>query len=175
MPFRLDKSLRLVGERLEIRPLIEADWPALYEAASDPDIWAQHPASDRYLEPVFRQFFDDALASGLAFVVVDRVSGSVIGSSRYHGYDADLSEIEIGWTFLSRESWGGSCNRELKSLMLEYAFEFVDTVVFWVGDTNLRSRRALEKIGARLRDGVTERGGTPHVVYELKKGDLPLV
>ncbi|MEM8683931.1 MAG: GNAT family N-acetyltransferase [Pseudomonadota bacterium] len=174
VPFALDASLRLSGEQLDIRPLAETDWEALYAAASDPAIWAQHPASDRYLESVFRQYFDDAIASATAFVVVDRSSGSIIGSSRYHGYDADRSEIEIGWTFLTCDYWGGSVNRELKTLMLEYAFDFVDTVVFWVGDTNQRSRRALEKIGARQRDGLIERGGTPHVVYELRQSDLPL-
>ncbi|MEM8684627.1 MAG: N-acetyltransferase, partial [Pseudomonadota bacterium] len=60
VPFALDASLRLSGEQLDIRPLAETDWEALYAAASDPAIWAQHPASDRYLESVFRQYFDDA-------------------------------------------------------------------------------------------------------------------
>jgi len=58
--------------------------------------------------------------------------------------------VEIGWTFLERAFWGGTYNREMKSLMLDHAFKFVDRVVFVVGENNLRSQRALQKIGARF-------------------------
>lgn len=132
----------------------------------------QHPASDRYTEQVFRQYFEDAIACGSAFAFIDRASGKVIGSSRFHGFDPVAREIEIGWTFLARDYWGGSYNQEIKSLMLDHAFKFVDTVVFWVGETNLRSRRAMEKIGGILREGVHFRDGggdAPSVIYEVRK------
>ena len=164
----------LVGTRLRLDPIEPVHWAALYKAAADPELWAQHPASDRYREPVFRQFFDDALASGSAFVIVDRSTDEIIGSSRYANHDTERGEVEIGWTFLSRAYWGGDTNRELKRLMLDHAFDFVDTVVFWIGESNLRSRRAVEKLGAKQRGGVIERGGSPHVVYELgRAGWLP--
>jgi RimJ/RimL family protein N-acetyltransferase len=76
----------------------------------------------------------------MAFVFVDRATNRLIGSSRYYGFEPGLSEIEIGWTFLSRSHWGGRANREVKRLMLDHAFTFVDTVVFWVGDQNWRPR-----------------------------------
>jgi Acetyltransferase (GNAT) domain len=60
------------------------------------------------------------------------VTGSVIGMSRFHGYDAEKSEVEIGWTFLARAYWGGTYNRELKSLMLRHALRRVRRVVFLV-------------------------------------------
>ena len=168
MTFELQPTLR--GNLVEVRPLLPSDWDSLYAAASDPDIWEQHPASDRYKEPVFRQFFDDALASGSAFVFVDRENGRIIGSSRYHGLDAAAGEIEIGWTFLARDYWGGRYNAEIKRLMIDHAFRFVDTVLLWIGETNVRSRRAAEKIGAVLREGVHFRGGDdPYVVYEVRK------
>ena len=87
---------------------------------------------------------------GGAFAIIDLKSGGTIGSSRYWDYNPDRREIEIGWTFLQREFWGGSYNRELKSLMLDHAFRFVDRVLFRVGENNIRSQRALEKIGAKL-------------------------
>ena len=96
----------------------------------------------------------------------------MIGSSRYNGFDPVASEIEIGWTFLARDYWGGSYNAEIKQLMLEHAFQYVDTVVFWVGETNLRSRRAMEKIGGVLRDGTYTRGvsgADSNVIYEVRK------
>lgn len=163
----------LTGPRVIVRPIAQTDWDEMFLAGSDPGIWAVHPASDRYLEPGFREFFDGAVASGSAFAFVDRRNGRIIGSSRYYGYDPVASELEIGWTFLTRDYWGGSYNLEIKRLMLDHAFGWVDTVVFWVGDTNLRSQRAMEKIGGVLRDGIELRiyGGQTHahVVYEITK------
>jgi len=167
-----DVQPTLVGARVTVRPIATSDWTSMFAAAADPKIWEQHPASDRYTEQVFRQYFDDAIECSSAFAFVDRQSGKVIGSSRYHGHDPVAREIEIGWTFLSRDYWGGSYNSEIKNLMLRHAFLFVDTVVFWVGETNYRSRRAMEKIGGVLRDGIHYKdisGDSPHVVYEVRK------
>lgn len=162
----------LTGDIVVIRPIRPDDWPALFAAASDPEIWKLHPASDRYTEPVFREFFDNAIASNMAFVFVERASGRLIGSSRYHGYDAQRGEVEIGWTFITRDHWGGATNREVKRLMLGHAFTIADTVIFWVGETNWRSQRAVGKIGGVKREGTFVRGATgsaPHVVFELAK------
>ncbi len=162
----------LEGDRLLLRPLVLDDWEALFGVASDRRIWEIHPAHDRWQEPVFRVFFEDALAKGGAVAVIDRVSAAMIGSSRWQGYDpADGGSIEIGWTFLARSHWGGSYNREMKRLMLTHAFQYVDSVVFRIGETNWRSRKAMEKIGGRLTDvkDITHLGGSNvvHVVYEI--------
>lgn len=163
----------LVGDLLELRPLRPADWDALFAAAADPLIWEQHPARDRYTEPVFRRFFQEALDSRGAFVIIDRLTKQIIGSSRYFGYDRDKSEVEIGWTFLTRPYWGGKHNGELKRLMLDHAFQFVDRVIFLVGPNNRRSQRALEKIGAKLvgtRQKTDLEGKLiESVVYELRR------
>ena len=90
----------------------------------------------------------------MGFVFVDRATGRLIGSSRYYGYDRELSEIEIGWTFLARSHWGGATNREVKRLMLDHAFTFVDAVMFWVGEKNWRSQGAMTKIGGVKREGL---------------------
>lgn len=165
-----DLQPTLIGERVIVRPVQSADWDGMFAAASDPKIWELHPEFDRFQESVFRKYFEGALASGSAFVFVDKASGEIIGSSRYWGFDAQKSEIEIGWTFLARDFWGGAYNAEIKRLMLEHAFNFVSTVVFWIGADNLRSRRATEKIGGVLRPGIFyrgEAGDDPHVVYEV--------
>jgi RimJ/RimL family protein N-acetyltransferase len=146
MPFNLQPVL--TGDTIELRPLREEDFPALYAVASDPLIWEQHPDPDRWTEPVFREFFSGAMESGGALVVLDRNDGRVIGSSRFAGYDEAKSEIETGWTFLARSHGGGSCNREMKRLMLAHGFRFVRRVIFRVGPYNRRSQRALEKIGS---------------------------
>src|SRR5437870_1165197 len=143
-----DRQPTLTGELLELRPLRQDDWAALFAVASDLLIWEQHPDSDRYKEDVFRQFFADALNSRGALVAIDHATGQIIGSSRYHALDAAERGVEIGWTFLARRYWGGRYNGEMKRLMLEHAFRFVSHVVFLIGPENFRSQKAVEKIGA---------------------------
>lgn len=147
----------LTGELLELRPLRRDDFDAAFKAASDPLIWEQHPESDRWTREVFQRFFDGALDSRGAFAIIDRKTGRIIGSSRYCALKPQESEVEIGWTFLERAYWGGRYNGELKRLMVEHAFNFVQRVVFVVGRDNRRSQKALQKIGARF---VREEDGT---------------
>jgi RimJ/RimL family protein N-acetyltransferase len=162
----------LTGPNVIVRPIAPSDWKEMFAAGSDPKIWEVHPVRDRYTEPQFRKFFDGAVNSKMGFAFVDRKSGELIGSSRYYGFEPDKSEIEIGWTFLVCSHWGGATNREVKRLMLDHAFTFVDTVIFWVGETNWRSQGAMIKIGGVLRDGVLTRelsGSDPYVVFEITK------
>lgn len=164
----------LEGERLLLRPLQPGDWASLYGVASDPLIWALHPAHDRWQEPVFRAFFADALARGGALTALDKASGALIGSSRFQNHDsADGGAVEIGWTFLARSHWGGAWNREMKRLMIGHALGTVERVRFVVGAGNLRSRRALEKIGAHLTGTRETRmmagGPVDHVHYAITR------
>lgn len=145
MPF--DAQPTLNGALVRLRPLRPEDYADLYAVAADPLIWRQHPARNRHEEAVFRRFFAEALASGGALLASDASTRRTIGSSRFHGYSEMRCEVEIGWTFLARSHWGGACNAELKRLMLRHAFRFVDSVVFFVGRENIRSQRAMEKIG----------------------------
>lgn len=171
MSFDLQPHLK--GELIELRPLTPAEWQDLFAVASDPLIWEQHPESDRYKEDVFKIFFSEALESGGAFVIIDKKNEQIIGSTRFFGYDAEKSEIEIGWTFLARKYWGGRYNRELKQLMLDHAFKFVENVIFYVGENNIRSQRATEKVGG-IKDGLVKKvyGHRPsslNVRYVIKR------
>ena len=151
-----DLQPKLIGRLIELRPLVPEDWDDLFAVASDPLIWEQHPENDRYRKDVFRIFFKEALECGGAFAVIDQQDRQIIGSTRYYGYDPKGSEIEIGWTFMARKYWGGLYNGEMKQLMLDHAFQFVETVVFNIGENNIRSQMATEKIGA-IRNGVVEK------------------
>jgi RimJ/RimL family protein N-acetyltransferase len=165
MPF--DRQPVLKGNAVELRPLRSEDFHDLHAVASDPLIWEQHPARDRYQEASFKAFFHEAMESGGALIAVDRQSGRVIGSSRFHGYDAEKSEIEIGWTFLARSHWGGTYNNEMKRLMLRHAFRFVNSVIFLVGPQNIRSQKAVEKIGAIRAGWRPDSSGRDSFLYRI--------
>jgi len=174
----VNRQPTLEGPTLRLRPLQPDDSDALYAVARDPLIWELHPCHDRWQEPVFRSFFADALAHGGALVTIARADSpardKIGGSSQYRAYDpADGGSVEIGWTFLERALWGGAANREMKRLMLEHAFRFVDRVDFRVGEDNIRSRAAMTRIGGRLstRTSVAEMAGRQvrHVVFEITR------
>ncbi len=165
----IDLQPVLQGELVELRPLRAADFDDLFAVAGDPLIWEQHPMRDRYKEEPFRIFFRESLESGGALIAIDRRDGRVIGSSRFHGFDRERSEVEIGWTFLARSHWGGRYNGEMKRLMLQHAFRFVDHVVFLIGLQNLRSQRAVEKIGARRVASRSDAGGRESIVYQITR------
>jgi RimJ/RimL family protein N-acetyltransferase len=165
LPFDLQPNLK--GNLVELKPLRADDYHDLYAVAADPLIWEQHPVIDRHKEEVFKEFFREALQSNGTLIAVDSSQSRIIGSSRFHGYDQERSEIEIGWTFLARSHWGGIYNREIKQLMLNHAFKYIDSVVFLIGLQNIRSQRATEKIGA-LRVGTRrDSGGRCSLVYRI--------
>lgn len=158
MSFELQPTLR--GKLVALRPLAADDFDALFAVACDPLVWEQHPDRERYTDARFRVFFGEAMESGGALIATEAATGRVIGSSRYFRYSAERREIEIGWTFLAREFWGGRYNGEMKRLMLDHAFRWVDRVLFVIGPENYRSQRAVEKIGAvRIGTGADPNGG----------------
>ncbi len=174
MEFDLQPTLK--GNLIELRPLTRDDFDALFAAANDPLIWEQHPENDRYQRDVFQGFFDGAIDSKGAFAIIERKSGKIIGSSRYCDLNPAEREVEIGWTFLERAFWGGVYNRELKSLMLDHAFRFVDRVLFVVGEENVRSQKALEKIGAKFLQKTERpaRDGSmiPNFIFEMTRPEI---
>jgi N-acetyltransferase len=175
MTQEFDWQPRLQGRLLHMRPITRADFEPLFAVASDPEVWALHPANDRWQEAVFRAYFEDGLKSGGALAAVEATTGAVIGWSRYSTEFVEPGEVEIGWTFLGRPWWGGVYNGEMKRLMLSHAFRFVDRVILRIGETNARSRRAAEKIGATLQPG--RRGAEPmpgvvHLFYAVERADF---
>lgn len=165
MPFELQPTLK--GQLVELRPLHPNDFEGLFAVASDPLIWEQHPANDRYKRDVFQALYRESLASGGALTALDRKDGRTIGWSRFHAYNAETSEVEIGWTFLARSHWGGPYNKEMKQLMLGHALQFVKRVVFLIGEHNLRSQKAIEKLGAARIGSYPHTNGQVSYIYAI--------
>lgn len=156
---------------LLLRPLRSDDFEPLFRVAADPLLWEQHPAKERSTREGFEKFFAEALQTGMALVVIDRSTGEIIGTSRYNRVPESDQTIEIGWTFIARSHWGGQYNRALKKLMLDYAFQHIKQVLFFIHRDNLRSRKAVEKIGGALVthiDGVKiDTRSEENVVYAI--------
>ena len=171
----LDRQPVLETERLQLRPLAEEDREALYAIASDPAVWEQHPIHDRWRREVFDAFFDESLGSGGGLAVVRKSDSAIVGHSRYGEVELDEEGdvVEIGWTFLAPMCWGKGLNHEMKRAMLAHALEQVERVEFRVGDTNYRSRNALEAIGAVRTDryelGRYQGKRVVHLVYEITR------
>ncbi|PWA11674.1 GNAT family N-acetyltransferase [Flavobacterium laiguense] len=160
----------LENAQVIMTPLKESDFEMLYEVASDPEIWEQHPAKNRYQKEVFQLFFDGAVESKSAFLVYDSATEKLIGSTRYYDFDSENSKIAIGFTFLAKKYWGGNHNKAMKQLLIDYAFQHVDTIAFHIGDTNIRSQKAVSKIGA-TKIGIVDFNNTPHFEYHILKKD----
>ncbi|WP_421941351.1 GNAT family N-acetyltransferase [Pedobacter sp.] len=146
MNFELQPILE--NELIKLVPLKHDDFEPLFQVASDPLIWEQHPNKNRYQRDVFENFFKGAMESGGAFIVYDQATGRVVGSSRFYELNEEKSEIAVGYTFLGRDFWGRGHNKTLKHLMINHAFQFVNRVIFHIGATNFRSQKAIEKLGA---------------------------
>lgn len=146
MSFELQPILE--NEIIKLVPLKEDDFNMLYQVASDPLIWEQHPDKYRYTKEGFEKYFRSAIESRGAFLVKEKNFDGIIGSSRYYDYDEEKKSIAIGYTFLARKCWGTAYNGAMKKLMLDHAFKFVETVIFHIGDKNIRSQKAIEKLGA---------------------------
>lgn len=145
--FNLQPTLE--NNLLLLRPMQEDDFAPLFKVASDPLIWEQHPAKERATREGFTPFFKEAMATKAAFVVIDKESGNIIGTSRYNPVPETENAIEIGWTFIGRKYWGGKYNQSMKKLMMDYAFTYIDNILFFINKYNMRSQKAVEKIGGR--------------------------
>ncbi|MBH1959555.1 MAG: GNAT family N-acetyltransferase [Flavobacteriia bacterium] len=163
----------LENEDFKLIPLNENDFERLYKVASDPKVWEQHPNKERYKREVFENFFKGALESKGAFLVMDKSNGEVLGCTRFYDFDEENSSILIGYTFYGTDFWGKNVNPQVKKLMLNYIFQYVETVIFHVGKENIRSQVAMERLGAEKvgEEEIAYFGELPkiNVVYEIRK------
>ena len=154
-----------------LKPLQQADFEALYLTASDPKIWEQHPNKDRWQRDVFLNYFQGAMESGGAFMIIDKASGEIAGSTRFYNYNETEKSILIGYTFYAVKFWGSGLNPVVKRLMMDYIFPFVDKVHFHIGATNIRSQVAIQRLGAQkiAEETVAYYGESPKLnfVYEI--------
>lgn len=149
----IDANIVLEGYDVRLEALEERHLPALRAQCHDPALW-EFTFGDS-------PFADDASASAWlraaredpkmhAFAIIDTTTGATIGSTRFLEIEPAHRKLEIGWTFLAPRYWRTHVNTACKLLLMRYAFEECNAVrmQFKAEAKNLRSRRALEGIGA---------------------------
>ena len=142
----------LQDDLITLTPLQSSDFDKLFEIASNPLVWEQHPNPNRYKLEDFTNYFKGAIESKGAFLIIDALTNEIVGCSRYYDYNEEDNSVLIGYTFIGIKFWGKGYNKGLKEIMLDYAFQFVDKVYFHIGALNYRSQKAIEKIGAAKVD-----------------------
>ena len=176
MNFSIQRTLE--NENFQLVPLKETDFEKLYQVASDPKVWEQHPNKDRYKREVFENFFKGAMESKGAFLIIDKVSQEVLGSTRFYDFNGKESTILIGYTFYGTNSWGKNVNPQVKKLMLDYIFQFVDQVLFHVGANNIRSQKAMDRLGAEQigEEEIAYFGeeSKTNIIFKIRKSDWNL-
>lgn len=177
----LPRRIVLQNERILLRPLQREDFSALLELTQDSTLWTYFTHDLSSLEGI------EAWAAGhfseerLQLVVVDQVSRQLLGSTGFGNYFPRDRRIEIGWTWLSRAAQGTGTNREMKSLMLSYAFEELGMlrVEFKTDVLNLPARKALLRLGAteegilRSHTLMTHGRRRDTIYYSFLKGEWP--
>ena len=162
----------LEDDIIKLIPLQENHFEELCKAASDPLIWEQYPIKDRYKLENFKPFFEGAINSNGAFLILEKATSEIMGTTRFYDYNAENLSVGIGFTFITRKFWGGPYNKAVKKVMIDYAFESLNSVIFHVAFENHRSQKAVLKLGAEKINEVNfNMNGVDilHFEYELQK------
>ncbi|TRX38908.1 GNAT family N-acetyltransferase [Flavobacterium sp. ZT3R18] len=167
----IDHPIILEGNEVELLPLEAAHLDDLFLAASNKEIW-ELTSVDYSVKEIFYPNFNNALnerdsGNVYPFVIIHKYSNTIIGTTRLLEICPNDKKLEIGVTWIMKEFWGTTVNLECKLLLLNYCFETLEAnrVQFRAKDNNLRSRRAIEKIGGVfegiLRKDKIEPNGVP--------------
>lgn len=151
----LDFNLILQTDKIILRPLISDDFNAFVKLTADESMWTWF-TSDLSVKPELQSWIDTALndiknKTRLAFTVINKSNGNVIGSTSFGNISYHDKRIEIGWTWICKEYQGKGINNQMKYLMLEYIFETpaFERVEFKTDILNIPARKALLRIGAK--------------------------
>ena len=179
--------VRLDGMRISLEPLAYEHYDALCAAGLDPDLW--HATTIRMTSAAdMREYLDRAMATAVArtaipFTIRVREGGAVAGMTRLYNFVPDHRRIEIGFSWIVRPWQGTGINVEAKFLLLRHAFEEwqLVRVQLKTAASNLRSQRAIEKLGA-VREGLLRNhrrladGRLDHtVMYSITDSEWPQV
>ena len=177
----LAKDLVLQSERIQLRPLEQEDLPALLELTQDPALWTYFTHDLSTIAGLEAWAAGHFAGDRFQFVVIDKHSGKVLGSTGFGNYFPRDQRIEIGWTWLGKAFQGTGINAQMKSLMLQHAFEELEMlrVEFKTDVLNLPARQALLRLGAteegilRSHTLMTQGRRRDTIYYSFLRGEWP--
>ncbi|MEM6863624.1 MAG: GNAT family protein [Bacteroidota bacterium] len=179
--------VELEGNFVKLLPLTESHKSEVLDAASDGKLWelwyTSVPSSDTL--DSYMGFALKQKSEGLAlpFVIVEKATGKVVGSTRFCSVDAPNRRVEIGYTWYSQSVQRTGINTECKYLLLQHAFETLDAIAveFKTNFFNFPSRNAILRLGAKqdgiLRNHRIDRMGNIRdtVIFSILKSEWPTV
>lgn len=176
----------LENKRVQLRPLKESDINLLRPLAlSQPELFkfmsTLIQSDDDLAEFVHQALADRVEGKSIPFIIMDKNTGTIAGSTRYGNVEEKHKKVEIGWTWIAKEFHNSGLNKAMKYLMLQYAFETLgmNRVEIKTNEHNERSRRAIESMGGRfegiLRNHMVNSDGTVRntVYYSIIKEEWP--
>lgn len=149
------ESLTLIGNHIELRPLQPEHREAMLSAAADGELWNLKVTAVPNVSTIDNYITTAVVGrdagSMLPFVIVQRASGRIVGSTRFWKIDRVNRKMEIGHTWLSQSVQRSGVNTEAKYLLLGYAFDVLQAVrvQFTTDELNDKSRAAILRIGAK--------------------------
>lgn len=165
-----DRSINLEGNRVLLVPLEKSHFEKLLALSKDKRIWEHYAIdgsdSEKLEAALISALKERELGNQFPFVIIEKRSNSIIGSTRFLDIQPLHKKLEIGWTWLHPDHWKTNVNTECKLLLLTYCFEQLKfrRVQFKTDELNIRSRKAIEKIGAKyegiLRNDMVRENGT---------------
>tara|TARA_B000000460_G_scaffold187731_1_gene135178 strand:- start:28 stop:552 length:525 start_codon:yes stop_codon:yes gene_type:complete len=146
----IDFKVHLENEIVSLPQTVENHFEGLYKVGNNLIIWEQHLDKDRWKFNNFRKYIDGGLKNREGcFTIIDKGKNKIIGTTRYYSFNKDKLSVKIGYTFISQHYWGTHINYQIKKLMLDYIFQYLDKVYFDIWKTNYRSQKSVEKIGGK--------------------------
>lgn len=181
------EEIQIENDIVQLRLITQEDVEGIIEAANDPDIW-MHMSDTLLSREAVLQYVENAVKEHEAgqmykFVIIDKKTGKIIGSTTLFDISLQHKRLEIGYTWLNPHYWRSNINTNCKYLLLTYCFEHLGLhrVQIKTDDKNNRSQKAIERLGATkegvLRNHMVRKDGTIRhtVMYSITKEDWPHV
>ena len=177
----------LEDELIRLEPITLEHIQQMLPLSSDSDVWRWYTEDLTHPEDLKKWMMKllDASRGGsqMTYAVLSKSTNEVVGSSSYGHIDWEEHCIEIGWTWLAKKYIGTGINKHMKFLMLQHAFSTmqIERLELRTDEDNIRSRKAMEKIGAKydgtLRSHRATQGGRRRntVLYSILRGEWPSI
>jgi RimJ/RimL family protein N-acetyltransferase len=145
------KIEELENEVIFLRQTLREDFEDLYIQGGHQIIWEQHSEKGRYKKDKFLEYFNSGIKNEFgSLTIINKNNNKIVGWTRLYDFKEEDLSVKLGYTFLGKDYWGSNINYNVKKLILDYVFSFLNTVYFDVYEKNIRSQKSVMKLGGIL-------------------------